>query len=175
MKNLEESKPDSTKNWRFEIRHCERLASEISVRWKNWRERRKCELTNSPGMNWEKVMLPYRYLLHKCRSCREEWIVWMILDNFKMWNRFAVENYPSFPVNRWFFQVLLRWAKFATWCMKFAWYIGKRFWQSKCSNQGILHSWNQSATGENPVRESTGKPVARSEWRNRESLLQRRE
>ena len=22
--------------------------------------------------------------------------------------------------------------------------------------QGILHSWNQSATGENPVRESTG-------------------
>ena len=36
--------------------------------------------------------------------------------------------------------------------------------------QGILHSWNQSATGGNPVRNSTGKPVARSEERNREKV-----
>ena len=27
----------------------------------------------------------------------------------------------------------------------------------------MLHSWNQSATGGNPVRESAGKPVARDE------------
>ena len=33
--------------------------------------------------------------------------------------------------------------------------------------QEMLHSWNQSATDENPVRESTGKLVARSEERNR--------
>ena len=36
--------------------------------------------------------------------------------------------------------------------------------------QGMLHSWNQSATGGNPVRHSTGKPVARSEERNRETV-----
>ena len=28
--------------------------------------------------------------------------------------------------------------------------------------QGMLHSWNQSATSGNPVRDSTGKLVARS-------------
>ena len=36
--------------------------------------------------------------------------------------------------------------------------------------QGVLHSWNQSATGGNPVRDSTGKLVARSEERNRETI-----
>ena len=36
--------------------------------------------------------------------------------------------------------------------------------------QGMLHSWNQSATGENPVRESAGKPVVRSEERIRETI-----
>ena len=48
-----------------------------------------------------------------------------------------------------------------------------------CSNQFVidtlsrnasLFSWNQSATGENPVRDSTGKPVARSEERNRKTI-----
>ena len=36
--------------------------------------------------------------------------------------------------------------------------------------QGILHSWNQSATCETPVRESTGKFVAKSKERNRETI-----
>ena len=36
--------------------------------------------------------------------------------------------------------------------------------------QGMLHSWNQSAKGGHPVRDSTGKPVARSEERNRETI-----
>ena len=36
--------------------------------------------------------------------------------------------------------------------------------------QGMLHSWNQSAIGGNPVRDSTGKPVARCEERNRETI-----
>ena len=36
--------------------------------------------------------------------------------------------------------------------------------------QGMFHSWNQSATGGNPVRERTGKLAARSEERNRETI-----
>ena len=36
--------------------------------------------------------------------------------------------------------------------------------------QGMLHSWNQSATGVNAVRERTEKPVARGEERNRETI-----
>ena len=38
------------------------------------------------------------------------------------------------------------------------------------SSKPYLPSWNQSATGGNPVRESTRKPVARSEERNRETV-----
>ena len=34
---------------------------------------------------------------------------------------------------------------------------------SQTPHQGILHSWNQSATGGNPVRDSTGRPIAKSE------------
>ena len=34
----------------------------------------------------------------------------------------------------------------------------------------MLHSWNQSATGGNPVRDSTGKPVGGSEERNRDTI-----
>ena len=41
--------------------------------------------------------------------------------------------------------------------------------------QGLLHSSNRSATGGNPVRDSTGKPVARSEERTRERRFQRRD
>ena len=36
--------------------------------------------------------------------------------------------------------------------------------------QGNPYSWNQSATGETPVRESTGKFVAKSEESNRETI-----
>ena len=36
--------------------------------------------------------------------------------------------------------------------------------------QGMLHSLSQSATGEKPVRENTGKPVARSGERNQETV-----
>ena len=36
--------------------------------------------------------------------------------------------------------------------------------------QGMLHSGSQSATGENLVRESTGKPVAGGEERKRETI-----
>ena len=34
---------------------------------------------------------------------------------------------------------------------------------SQTPHHGILHSWNQSTTGGNPVRDSTGGPVAQSE------------
>ena len=38
----------------------------------NRRELRRCDLTNSPGMNWDKVTLLYMSSLHKYRSCRKE-------------------------------------------------------------------------------------------------------
>ena len=44
----------------------------------------KCELTNSPYINWDKVTLQHRSSLHKYRSCRREWITFLILENFKM-------------------------------------------------------------------------------------------
>ena len=36
--------------------------------------------------------------------------------------------------------------------------------------QGMLHSWNQSGTGENPVRDSTRKAVARRKEPNRDTI-----
>ena len=45
---------------------------------------------------------------------------------------------------------------------------------SPSPHKGVLHSLNQSATGENTVRERTGKPVARSEERNQETFPTRR-
>ena len=56
MKNLEESRPDFTKNWFNEKKHL----SGISRRWMNGREPRDSELTNSLYVNREKVMLRYR-------------------------------------------------------------------------------------------------------------------
>ena len=50
--------------------------------------------------------------------------------------------------------------------MEFVRYIDS----STTPHQGMLHSLNQSATGENPVRESAGKLVARSEDRNQETI-----
>ena len=52
--------------------------------------------------------------------------------------------------------------------MEFAWCIGKRFFDSlhavinssSTPYQGTFDSWNQSATGGNPVRDNTGIPVA---------------
>ena len=41
---------------------------------------------------------------------------------------------------------------------------------SSTPHQGMLHSWNQRATGGNPVRDGTGKPVAGSEERNRDTV-----
>ena len=36
--------------------------------------------------------------------------------------------------------------------------------------RGLLHSWNLNSTDGNPVRDSTGRPVARSEEQNRDSV-----
>ena len=80
MKLLEESRPDSTKNWHSEKEHFGKLVLEIFTRWKNWKELR----TNAPGKNWEKVMRLYKNSLHKYRSCRIEGTLWTILLNSKM-------------------------------------------------------------------------------------------
>ena len=38
-------------------------------------------------------------------------------------------------------------------------------------SQGILHSWSESATGGHPARDSTGRPVAKSEEQLRGTIL----
>ena len=181
IKNLEENRPELTKNWLNEKKRFEIFASEISMEWKNWRELRKCELTNSPGVNREKVTLPNRSSHHKYRSCRKEWIIWMILENLKMQNRFAVENYPTFPVIRQLFQVLVGcWAATKVCDLKHEICLEHREtflpvhvqWSIRLQHliKEYFTFWNQSATGENPVRDGTGKLVARSEERNRETI-----
>ena len=48
----DQARPGCTKNWRSEKEHSEKLSLEVFTKWKNWKEVRKCDLTNSPGKNW---------------------------------------------------------------------------------------------------------------------------
>ena len=92
-----------------------------------------------------------------------------------------MENYPTFPINQQLFKVFVGMLsgdpslRLDTWNL-----LGTSgnvlgspravIDSSSTPYQGMLHSWNQSATGENPVRDSTEKPVARSEERNGETI-----
>ena len=76
-----------------------------------------------------------------------------------------MEKYTTFPVNRQLFQVLVEcWAatKVCDWmhgsCLGHRQtFLTVHLHQSiNGPYRGMLHSWNQSATGENPVGESTG-------------------
>ena len=98
------------KTWIAGVKNLEgssRYSYPKSLRWKKWRELRTWDLTKSQYINWEKVTLKYRSSLHKDRSCRKEWMLSMILENFMISNLLAVANYPTFLVSRQLFQVLV--------------------------------------------------------------------
>ena len=61
----------------------ETLRFEVCTRWEKWRELLNYESTNSLYKTWEKVMKRYTGSLHKCRNCKNRWILWMIQENFK--------------------------------------------------------------------------------------------
>ena len=57
-------------------------------------------------------------------SARTWWILWMILENFKMWNRIIVEGCLTLPVNLWWFRVHVPCStatKIAAWHMQSIW------------------------------------------------------
>ena len=118
----------------------------------------RCELTNSPEMNWEQVTLRYRSSLQSYKSCKKEWLTWMIPENLKISSRFAVENYPTFPVSQQSFQVLDPcWAKTRSDTWNLSGTQGNVFGypravidSSQIPYQVLDHSTNQSATGGNP-------------------------
>ena len=98
-----------------------------------------------------------------------------------MWNQYAVENYPHVPSQSAFVPSLGGMLSRDPSLRHDTWFLldtsGNVFDSpravidsSSTLYQGMLHSLNQSATGENPARESTGKPVARGEERNRETI-----
>ena len=119
-------------------------------------------------------MVRYRSSLHRYRNCKKGWMIWMIQENFKILNRFAVENYLTFPVScsrspspR---SMLSRDQSLRS----DTWNLSETQWSvfgnpravtgsSQIPHQGILHSTNQSATGGIPVQRSTGRPVAKGE------------
>ena len=148
VKNLEESKPGFTKNWVNEKNQFEILASKVSKKWKNWSGLRRCELTNSPGMNWEKVTLQCRSSLHKCTSCREEWIKQAVIENFKIidWSWKIIPRSQSTDSRSKSLWDAEKRPTSAIWYMEFAWYIGKSFWQSTCSNRFVIDTLSRNAS-----------------------------
>ena len=93
-----------------------------------------------------------------------------------MWNRFAVENFGTFPVHRQSFQVFVgmlsrhQTPRSGTWNLLGTSGNVSDSPRASTPHQGMLHAWNQSAKGGNTVRDRTGKPVAICEQRNRETI-----
>ena len=109
------------KSWSWNWKHFETLRLEESTKWRI----EDCESTNSLYKNWGKVMKPYssshrRYMIYK-----REWLAWVIQENFKIQNRFAVEKIlTKSSICAKPRQTL------ATWYMEVVWTNWKRFWQS---------------------------------------------
>ena len=179
MKNHEESRPGFTKNWPNEKKLFEKLASEVSMKWKNRRELKRCELTNSPGTNWEKVTPVHKSSLHKYKSGRKE----CFLFGSREFQDVAsiccgkLSHIPSQPAVVPSPCAML--SRDQSWRPD-TWNLlgtsGNVFdspraviKSSSTPYQGTLHSWNQSATDGNPVRDNAEKSVAGSEERNRET------
>ena len=56
-------------------------------------------------------MRQYKDSLHKCRMCKNRWILRMIQENFKKWNKIIVGDCLTFPVDQQRIQVIvLCWA-----------------------------------------------------------------
>ena len=72
------------------------------------------------------------------RNCKMRAVVWMIQENLRMSNQYAVDNYLMFPVNLCYFLFLLTqeecWAasEIRSLVYEYAWYIGKHFCQFPC-------------------------------------------
>ena len=89
----------------------------------------------------------------------------MILKNVKMYSRFAVENYLTFPVSRQSFHLVLCRAATKACDLIHGICLGHRetfgnphavIDTSQTPYHGILHSWNQNATGGNPCETVQG-------------------
>ena len=150
IKNLEESKPDFAKNWLNEKKHFEILASEMSMKWKNWRELRKCDLTNSPRTNWEKVMLATIQELTLQIQQLQERMNYMndpreLQDVESICSGKLSHSQSTGNCSKSWWDAEPR-PKSATWNMEFAWYIGKRVWQSTCSDQFVIDSLSRTAS-----------------------------
>ena len=145
-----------TKNWRWKRKHFEILVSEASVIWKNWRwgELRKCELTNSPGMNWEKVTQLYKKLTSQIQGLQGRMNHMNDSREFQDVESICSGNYPTFPIKRQWFQVLVGcWAATKVRDLKHGMCLvtsGNVFdspraviKSSSTPNQGVLHSWTE--------------------------------
>ena len=175
MKNLEKSKPDFMKNSLNEKEHFEKLKSEAFMKWENWRKLRKCEQTNSPGTNLEKVTLQYRSSLHKYKSYMKRKTFlndskeYQDLESICSGKLSHVPSQPAVVPSPRAMSSRDQSLGPDTWNMSGT--QGNVFFgnqravvdSSQTPYQGILHSWNQSATGVNPVQNNTGRPVAKSE------------
>ena len=173
MKNLEKSKPDFMKNSLNEKEYFEKLKSEAFMKWENWRKLRKCEQTNSPGTNWEKVTLQYRSWLHKYRSCRKRKLLndskeYQDLESICSGKLSHVPSQPAVVPSPRAMSSRDQSLRPDTWNMSRT--HGNVFWQSTCSNRFITDTSSRNSSlleskcyRWEPVQNSTGRPVAKSE------------
>ena len=105
--SLDENKFDYKNKWLWKKKVFETLRFGENTRWEKWRELKNNELTSSQCKSWEKIIWQFSSSLHNCSKCKSRWILWMILEIFKMWNQIVVEGCLTFPVNLWWFRVLV--------------------------------------------------------------------
>ena len=120
-------------------------------------------------------------------NCKMRSVVWMIEENLRMSNQYAVDNYLMFPVSLRHFLFLLTkedcWAapEIRSLIYEYAWYIGKHFCQFLCifwnaqfkgcscygtssgaSKHGTTRNWKwRSRSRHNPNSEISTKFVSR--------------
>ena len=160
-----------------EKEHIEKRMLVVLVKWKTWKELRNCELTNSPDKTWQEVMLLYTSSHHKYRSYKRRRIAWTILESFKMYNRFALENYHTFPVNLQSLQVLVGCRPATKACdlrrgtclVHRGTFLTIHLHQStqhRHLKRGMLHPWNPTATFGGPSAAERGEACS-LKWRTK--------
>ena len=69
--NISKRAWQSTKNWLSEKKHFEKLIFKVITRWRNWKELKKCELTNAPSKIWEKSQATFQELTSQIQELQD--------------------------------------------------------------------------------------------------------
>ena len=174
--NLDKKKFDYKKNYLWK-KFSEILKSEICTKSRNYGAH-VLRVDEASVQNLrESHVRQYWSSFFSCRKCKSRWILWVIQETFKMWNRMIVESCLTFPVNLQWFGVLVPRSAATKDChlthvinldyrKTFFGYQFTTFDSSHNHYQGIHHHTTPRETGSVPQAFGTGTSFKRDEERD---------